>query len=273
MLSLTACSQQQVKPSVISTASGSTGNYNVVSRGGRGRGRSDVGSRRSRVVDGLSSRGKGRSGSTYSAYGANGGNGVRQGQGGGSYYGNGRGGSYYGNGRGGNTNASRGAGGSRGQGYYNGSNSGYYNDSGSAAAKAAAARAAAAKAALARNNAITVANLKNPNSLLSKRVIYFDYNQSTIKTEYQAILDAHAQLLARNPQLKARLEGHADERGTREYNVALSEERAKKVQWLMEAKGMKSSQARVVAYGEERPAVVGDGERSWAKNRRVEIKY
>lgn len=119
----------------------------------------------------------------------------------------------------------------------------------------------------------TLANLKNPNSLLSKRIIYFDYNQATIKPQYQAILDAHAKLLARNPNVEIRLEGHADERGTREYNVALSEERAKAVQWIMRGKGVKGSQSEVIAYGEERPAVVSDGEKSWSKNRRVEIKY
>ncbi len=119
----------------------------------------------------------------------------------------------------------------------------------------------------------TLTNLKNPNSLLSKRIIYFDYNQSTIKPKYRAILDAHAKLLAKNPSVDIRLEGHADERGTREYNVALSEERAKAVQWIMRGKGVKSSQSEVIAYGEERPAVVSAGEKSWAKNRRVEIKY
>ena len=123
------------------------------------------------------------------------------------------------------------------------------------------------------NSAITVANLDNPNSLLSKRIIYFDYNLASIKPQYKAILDAHTRLLAKTPNLKVRLEGHADERGTREYNVALSEERAKAVQWSMRGKGVKSSQTEIIAYGEERPAVVGDGEKSWAQNRRVKIKY
>ena len=70
-----------------------------------------------------------------------------------------------------------------------------------------------------------------------------------------------------------RLEGHADERGTREYNVALSEQRAKSVQWYLRGKGISSARTETVAYGEERPLVVGDGEKSWAKNRRVELKY
>lgn len=119
----------------------------------------------------------------------------------------------------------------------------------------------------------TVADLKNPNSLLSRRVIYFDYDLSSIKPEYQTILDAHAKLLGKNPQLTARLEGHADERGTREYNVALSEERAKAVQWYLRGKAVNSAQTEIIAYGEERPAKVGDGEQSWAQNRRVELRY
>ncbi len=121
--------------------------------------------------------------------------------------------------------------------------------------------------------AYTLANLNNSNSLLSRRIIYFDYNLASIKPEYQAIMNAHAKLLARHPNVNIRLEGHADERGTREYNVALSEERAKAVQWSMRGQGVKRAQTEVVAYGEERPAIVGDGEKSWAKNRRVEIKY
>ena len=119
----------------------------------------------------------------------------------------------------------------------------------------------------------SIADLKNPKSLLSQRVIYFDYDQASIKPKYQAILQAHSELIKRNSSLKVRLEGHADERGTREYNVALSEQRAKAVQWFMRGKGIKSSQSETIAYGEERPLVVGDGEKSWAKNRRVELKY
>lgn len=121
--------------------------------------------------------------------------------------------------------------------------------------------------------AITPANLNNPRSPLYQKIIYFDYDKATVKPRYRAVLDAHSKLLAQYPNLRVRLEGHADERGTREYNVALSEERAKAVQWSMRSKGVKASQTEIIAYGEERPAVVGDGEKSWAKNRRVEIRY
>lgn len=116
-------------------------------------------------------------------------------------------------------------------------------------------------------------DLKNPRSLLSERVIYFDYDQVTIKPHYKKVLAAHAELLKRNPSVEMNLEGHADERGTREYNVALSEQRAKSVQWYLRGKGINSARTDTIAYGEERPLVVGDGEKSWAKNRRVELKY
>lgn len=117
------------------------------------------------------------------------------------------------------------------------------------------------------------ADLNNPKSLLAERVIYFDYDQVTIKPHYKKVLEAHAELLKRNPTISMHLEGHADERGTREYNVALSEQRAKSVQWYLRGKGINSARTETVAYGEERPLVVGDGEKSWAKNRRVELKY
>lgn len=117
------------------------------------------------------------------------------------------------------------------------------------------------------------ADLNNPKSLLSERIIYFDYDQATIKPHYKKVLAAHATMLKRNPSISMYLEGHADERGTREYNVALSEQRAKSVEWYLRGQGINSSRMETVAYGEERPLVVGDGEKSWAKNRRVELKY
>lgn len=117
------------------------------------------------------------------------------------------------------------------------------------------------------------ADLKNPQSLLFERIIYFDYDQTTIKPHYKKVLAAHAEMLKRNPAISMYLEGHADERGTREYNVALSEQRAKSVEWYLRGKGISGARTEAVAYGEERPLVVGDGEKSWAKNRRVELKY
>ena len=118
-----------------------------------------------------------------------------------------------------------------------------------------------------------VTDLNDSNSILSRRVIYFAYDQSTIEPEYFEILDAHSELLASNPNLTVRLEGHADERGSREYNVALSERRAQSVKQFMDLKGVGSEQNQTVAYGEELPVDPGHTEAAWSKNRRVEIKY
>lgn len=118
-----------------------------------------------------------------------------------------------------------------------------------------------------------VTDLNDSSSILSRRVIYFAYDQSTIEPEYFEILDAHSELLASNTNLTIRLEGHADERGSREYNVALSERRAKAVKQFMDLKGVGSEQSQTVAYGEELPVDPGHNEAAWSKNRRVEIKY
>jgi len=118
-----------------------------------------------------------------------------------------------------------------------------------------------------------VTDLDDPNSILSRRVIYFAYDQSSIEPEYMEILDAHAELLASNPKLTVLLEGHADERGSREYNVALSERRAQSVKNFMSLKGAGAEQSQTVAYGEEEPVATGHNEEAWSKNRRVEIKY
>lgn len=123
------------------------------------------------------------------------------------------------------------------------------------------------------NGDYKVTDLNDPNSILSRRVIYFAYDQSTIEPEYFEILDAHSELLASNPNLTIRLEGHADERGSREYNVALSERRAQSVKQFMDLKGVGSEQSQTVAYGEELPVDPGHNEAAWSKNRRVEIKY
>jgi peptidoglycan-associated lipoprotein len=122
-------------------------------------------------------------------------------------------------------------------------------------------------------NDLTLAGLNDPNNLLSKRVIFFDYNQSSIRAEYMVLINTHAQLAAKFPQLRMRLEGHADERGSREYNVALSEQRAQSVKRIMGAQGARASQIKTIGYGEEVPLVTGHNKNSWEQNRRVEIKY
>lgn len=120
---------------------------------------------------------------------------------------------------------------------------------------------------------ISLAGLNDPNNLLSQRIIYFDYNRSSIRPEYMILINTHAQLLAKYPNLKMRLEGHADERGSREYNVALSEARAQSVKSIMGLQGALGSQIQTIGYGEEEPVARGHDQASWQKNRRVEIKY
>ena len=115
--------------------------------------------------------------------------------------------------------------------------------------------------------------LSDPNSILAKRVIYFDFDSTEIKPEFQAIIEAHGRYLAEHAEVTVTLEGHADERGTREYNMALGERRAKAVRRFLAAQGASFSQMKVVSYGEERPVAFGHDEASWRLNRRVEIVY
>ncbi len=115
--------------------------------------------------------------------------------------------------------------------------------------------------------------LSDPHSILAKRVIYFDFDSTEIKPEFQAIIEAHGRYLAEHPDVTVTLEGHADERGTREYNMALGERRAKAVRRFLAAQGASFSQMKVVSYGEERPVAFGHDEESWRLNRRVEIVY
>ncbi len=104
-------------------------------------------------------------------------------------------------------------------------------------------------------------------------VFYFDFDQAIVKRSGHEELDKHAQVLAGDGYMRVRLEGHADERGTREYNLALGERRANAVRAYLVAQGASRSQIEVVSYGEEKPAKSGHNESSWAQNRRVEIVY
>lgn len=110
-------------------------------------------------------------------------------------------------------------------------------------------------------------------ALLSYTTVYFDFDKANIRPDAYATLKAHAVYLSVNAGARLRLDGHADERGTREYNLALGERRAKAAASYLAANGASRSQLEVVSYGEERPAAMGSNESSWAKNRRVELKY
>lgn len=115
--------------------------------------------------------------------------------------------------------------------------------------------------------------LDDPDSLLAKRTVYFAFDESVILDEDRPILEAHAQYLSQNPGAAVTLEGHTDERGTREYNLALGEQRAISVRQFMSLLGASGQQLRTVSYGEERAASMGHNEEAWAQNRRVEIVY
>jgi peptidoglycan-associated lipoprotein len=108
---------------------------------------------------------------------------------------------------------------------------------------------------------------------LVSRVAYFDFDQSVVKSEAMEMIRCHGRWLASNPGARISLEGHADERGTREYNLGLGERRANAVRDLLLANGGRSEQVSVVSYGEERPVCTESVESCWSKNRRAEIVY
>lgn len=103
-------------------------------------------------------------------------------------------------------------------------------------------------------------------------IVYFDFDQATLKPETRALLLAHADRM-KSSGGSVRLEGHADERGSREYNIALGERRANAVRDFLVLQGVSASSLEVVSYGEERPLATGSDESAYAQNRRVEIKY
>jgi peptidoglycan-associated lipoprotein len=115
--------------------------------------------------------------------------------------------------------------------------------------------------------------LNDPSSPLSNRVVYFDYDSDTVRTEDQETLQAHAAYLGKHPNVTVRLEGHTDERGSREYNLALGERRALSVRQILMLQGASIDQFQVTSFGEERPAEEGSNDYAWSQNRRVEIKY
>ena len=115
--------------------------------------------------------------------------------------------------------------------------------------------------------------LDDPASPLSNRVIYFDYDASDIRPEYREVIEAHARYVSGNKGLRVTLAGHCDERGSREYNLALGERRAKAVSRLMSLINPLDGQLQPISYGEEQPAALGHSEAAWRQNRRVEIIY
>ena len=116
-------------------------------------------------------------------------------------------------------------------------------------------------------------SFQNPSSDLNKTRIYFGFNSSDIQQKYKKILNVHAQYLTNHPKAHVRLEGNTDPRGTREYNLALGERRAKSVAQYLELQGVSSNQITTISFGEERLAAQGNNPQAWAKDRRVHIVY
>ncbi len=150
-------------------------------------------------------------------------------------------------------------------------------NAGASAARRGHAKAGGAGHAYAdvgRNSQFTgLGDLDSGTGPLSKRVIYFAYDSDDVLPEYEPVMTAHAEYLASHPQQTAVLEGHADERGSSEYNIALSERRARSVERSLRLQGAAEGQLQILSYGEEKPAVSGHEESSWQQNRRVEIVY
>ena len=111
------------------------------------------------------------------------------------------------------------------------------------------------------------------NACLMKRFIYFDYDQDLLQPEYQAVVACHAKYLRDRPAAQMSLEGHADERGTREYNLGLGERRSNAVASAFSASAADASRINAMSYGEERPLCLDTDDSCWSKNRRVEIVY
>lgn len=115
--------------------------------------------------------------------------------------------------------------------------------------------------------------LKEPGSVLAKRSIYYDFNRYEIKEEFVPVIEAHAKFLTEHNDLKVAIQGNCDDRGSREYNLALGQRRADSVKRSMVLLGVSEKQIETVSFGAEKPVALGQDEESWAKNRRSDIVY
>jgi peptidoglycan-associated lipoprotein len=115
--------------------------------------------------------------------------------------------------------------------------------------------------------------LNDPNNPLSKRSVFFDFDSFVVKSEYQPIVQTHGSYLGTNKQRRVTIEGHTDERGGREYNLALGQKRAEAVKQRLMLLGVVDSQVETVSFGEEKPRGSGSNEDAWAQNRRADLNY
>jgi peptidoglycan-associated lipoprotein len=119
----------------------------------------------------------------------------------------------------------------------------------------------------------TIAALTNPKSAVYARDVYFDYDQFSIKDQFKPLIEAHAKLLTKNPAVKVMIQGNADERGSREYNLALGQKRAEAVKQSLLLLGATDNQVEAVSLGKEKPVCTEHSEDCWAKNRRAHLLY
>ena len=117
------------------------------------------------------------------------------------------------------------------------------------------------------------AALTDPGNILSRRSVYFDFDSNLVKDEFRPLVTAHARYLQQNPGAKIRIQGNTDERGSREYNIALGQRRSEAVKQMMQLLGARAAQIESVSFGEEKPRATGHDEASWAENRRADIVY
>lgn len=115
--------------------------------------------------------------------------------------------------------------------------------------------------------------LRDPKNILSKRSVYFDFDSFVVKDDYKSLVDAHARFLSTNGKMKMLIQGNTDERGSREYNLALGQKRAEAVKRSLLLLGAKEEQIEAVSLGEEKPKNAGHDDTAWAENRRADMLY
>ncbi len=115
--------------------------------------------------------------------------------------------------------------------------------------------------------------LRDPSNILSKRSVFFEYDSNAVKDEYRGMVQAHSRYMSDKRDSKVRIEGNCDERGSREYNLALGQRRAEAVKKVMTVLGVSDGRIETVSYGEEKPVATGHDEQAYSQNRRADIKY
>ena len=152
--------------------------------------------------------------------------------------------------------------------------SGQQNNGSDGSATGSAISGSDAQATVIADEPLTVQQmLDEPGSPLLTRVIYFEYDSAKVSDDSLGVLEAHGNFIASNGNVSVRLEGHTDERGSREYNIALGDRRAQSVRRILLFQGASSDQLDTISYGEEQPAALGHEESAWSQNRRVELVY